>query len=171
MLHNSWDHYKKKPIDRIHAIIRTRKIITDTDKHLRLVMTLIALDCTRQSRAPNFDRCTPENQPWPLTLTRDLDPDPWPWYWPLTLTLKQGNSDVKTRFWAFDLDLWPTTLTYIARLAEVKVNLHAKDEGRRLSGLAGRVVTDSRMDATKYIIFLAWRSIMNPNYDALEGSI
>ncbi len=34
----------------------------------------------------NTDRCAPE--PWPLTL-------------------KQGNSDVKSRFLAFDLDLWP----------------------------------------------------------------
>ena len=31
-----------------------------TDKHLRLVMTPIALYCTRQSRAPNIDRCAPE---------------------------------------------------------------------------------------------------------------
>ncbi len=32
-----------------------------TDKHLRLVMVLIALYSTWQSRAPNIDRCTPEN--------------------------------------------------------------------------------------------------------------
>ncbi len=31
-----------------------------TDKHLGLVMTLIAFCCTRQSRAPNIDRCAPE---------------------------------------------------------------------------------------------------------------
>ncbi len=42
-------------------------------------MVLIALYCSRQSRAPNIDRCTPENLPWPLTLTRDLDLDLWPW--------------------------------------------------------------------------------------------
>ncbi len=28
-----------------------------TDKHLRLVMTLIALCCPRQNRTPNIDRC------------------------------------------------------------------------------------------------------------------
>ncbi len=31
-----------------------------TDKYLGLVMTLVALCCTRQSRAPNIDRCAPE---------------------------------------------------------------------------------------------------------------
>ncbi len=45
-----------------------------TDKHLRLVMTLISLCCTRQSRAPNIDRCALEIWPRPLTLTNDLDP-------------------------------------------------------------------------------------------------
>ncbi len=34
-----------------------------TDKHLRQVMTAIALCCTRQSKAPNIDHCTPENRP------------------------------------------------------------------------------------------------------------
>ncbi len=48
-----------------------------TDKHLRLVMTLIALCCTRQSRAPNIPLHV-------LTSTFDLDPWPWPdlWAWP-----------------------------------------------------------------------------------------
>ncbi len=66
-----------------------------TDKHLRVVMTLVALCCTRQSRAPNIDNCASENRPWPLTLTHDLDPDLWPW----TLTL--------TPTFALDPDLWP----------------------------------------------------------------
>ncbi len=83
-----------------------------TDKHLRLVMTPIALCFTLQSRALNIDRWAPEIWLWPLTFTRDLDPDLWPWPRPLTLTLKQGNSEIKKRFLAFDLDLWPTTLTY-----------------------------------------------------------
>ncbi len=38
------------------------------------------------------------------------------------------------------------TLTYIARLARVKVDLHAKDEGCRSNGSARRVVTDRRTD-------------------------
>ena len=50
-----------------------------TDKHLRLVMTFIALCCTRQSWAPNIDCCVPEIWPWhwprPLTLTLDFDLD------------------------------------------------------------------------------------------------
>ena len=70
-----------------------------TDKHLRLIMGAVAHCCTRQSRAPNIDHCTPEI---------------WPWHWPLTLTptltLKQGNSNVKHDSWPFGLDLWPTTL-------------------------------------------------------------
>ncbi len=40
-----------------------------TDKHLRLVMTLIALCCTWKSRAPNIDRCVPRN----LTETFDRE--------------------------------------------------------------------------------------------------
>ena len=96
----------QKQIGRIHAIICTCicPLITDTHTNkLRLVMTLIALCCTWQIRAPNFDR-------WNLTLTSDLSP--WHWPRPLTLTLKQGISDVKKQILAFDLDLWPTTLTY-----------------------------------------------------------
>ncbi len=47
-----------------------------TDNNLGLVMLLMALHCTRQSRAHNIDHCAPENWPWPLpvTLTHDLDP-------------------------------------------------------------------------------------------------
>ncbi len=91
-----------------------------TDKLLRLVMAPNALNCTRQSRAPNIDCCAPENWPWPwhLTLTQ-----------PLTLTLKQGNSDVKKRFLAFDLDLWPMTLTY----SPSRVLYHVEPENHVLS--------------------------------------
>ncbi len=60
------------------------------------------------------------------------------------------------------LDIWPTTLTYNPNLA--KVNLHAKYQGRRPNGSAVREGTDGRtdrrMDATKYIISFASRSIM-----------
>ncbi len=61
----------------------------------------------------------------------DIDPDFWPWPWPLTLTLKQGNSDLKTQLLTFDLDLWPTTLTYIHILTKVKVGPNAKNQGPR----------------------------------------
>ncbi len=84
------------------------------------------------------------------------------------LDFKLGNSYVKTRFLAFDLDLWPTTLTYDPNLAKVKVNLHTDYQGRRSNGLAGRGVidgrtdglTDRQTDATKYIISLASQSII-----------
>ena len=64
-----------------------------TDKHGRLVMKVVVLCSTRQSQAPNIDRCAPKNS----TLTHDLDP------WPLTLTFK-ATCVVETRFLAFDLD-------------------------------------------------------------------
>ncbi len=114
-----------------------------TEKHLSLV---IGACCTQQSRASSINRCAPEIWHWPLTLTHDIDLDLWPWPQPLTLTLKQANSHVKTQFWAFDLDLWPTTLTYIASLAKVKVELHAKDEGRRSNGSTMRVQTNGQAD-------------------------
>ncbi len=71
-----------------------------TDNDLRLVMVVIALCCTWQSRAPNIDRCVPYIWPWPrsLTLTPTFD-----------LDLKASNSDVDTQFLAFYLDFWPTT--------------------------------------------------------------
>ncbi len=65
---------------------------------------------------------------WPVTLTMtfDLDHDLWPW--PRPLTLKQCNSDVKHNFRHLTYDLWPTTLT---NLAKFKVDLHTKYQGRR----------------------------------------
>ena len=51
----------KSPIDRLRAITCIRPLIRDTQTNTwRLVMTAIALCCTRQSRAPNIDCCTPE---------------------------------------------------------------------------------------------------------------
>ncbi len=83
-----------------------------TDNHLRMVMVVVALCCTRQNWAPN---------------TCNIDcwmPEIWPWPRPLTLTLKQCNSDVQMRFLAFDLDLWPANLTYNPSQAKVKVDPH-----------------------------------------------
>ncbi len=65
--------------------------LSDTDKHLKVVIGVVAFYCTQQSRAPNniINRCTPEILPWR-----------WPWPDP--------NSDVKTQFLAFDLWPWPS---------------------------------------------------------------
>ncbi len=52
-------------------------------------------------------------------------------------------------------------MTYIASLAKVKVDLHAKDEARRSNGSTVRAHTNGQTDATKCIISLASRSIMN----------
>jgi len=67
----------------------------------------------------------------------------------------------------FDLDLWPTTLTYNSRLAKVKVDPHAKirskvkrfkqDSAHRQTD--GHTHTCTHMDATKCIISPAMRSI------------
>ena len=59
-------HYQLKA-DRPHPR-NCRHTPTDyrhTDKHLRLVITLIALCCTRQRQAHNINRCVPEIWPWP----------------------------------------------------------------------------------------------------------
>ncbi len=106
-----------------------------THKHLGLEMTLIALCCTRQSRAPTIDRCAPGI---------DFDLLPWPVILTLTLTLKWGNSDVNTQFLSFDLDLWPTTLTYNPGLFHVKVDPHAKNQVPRSNGSARRAQKDRR---------------------------
>ncbi len=53
----------KLKADRPHPHTDTHTAYRHTDKHLRLVMTCIALCCTRQSRAPNIDRCAPEILP------------------------------------------------------------------------------------------------------------
>ena len=62
--------------------------------------------------------------------------------WPLTLTSKECNSGVKTRFFAFDLAIWP--LTYNPNLAKVKVDLHTEYQGRRSNSSAVTEDTDGR---------------------------
>ena len=69
---------------------------------------------------------------------------------PLTLTSKQferqQNVMSKHIFSQYDLDIWPTTLTYNPNLAKVKVNPHAKNQGRRSNGSSRRVQTDKRIN-------------------------
>ncbi len=79
--------------------------------------------------------------PRPMTLTRPLTLTPT-----FDLDFKQGNHDVKTRFLAFDLDLWPTTLAYNPILVNVKVDPHAKNQGLRSNGSAVRAQTDGQTD-------------------------
>ncbi len=73
-----------------------------TDKDLRLVMTLIALCCIRQSRAPKNRLLHAQN----LILTYDLDPWPWPDLWPWHWT----NITVMSKH-----DFWHLTLTFDLR--------------------------------------------------------
>jgi len=65
----------------------------------------------------------------------------------------------RKQFSLFDLDLWPTTLTYNPRLAKIKVDPHAKTQGQRSNGSNRRVPTanghtSTHTDATKRIISL-----------------
>ena len=81
----------------------------------------------------------------------------------LTLTLtskmveRQQNVMSKHVSSRFDLDLWPTTLTFNPNLAKVKVNLYAKNQGRMSNGSSMRLITDRQTDTTKRIISHASR--------------
>ena len=48
------------------------------------------------------------------------------------------------QFSLFDLDLWPTTLTYNPKLAKVKVDPHTKNQGHRSNGSNRRAPTDKQ---------------------------
>ena len=85
----------------------------------------------------------------------DLDLDPWPWLRPLTLTLTFDlDLKAKTQFLAFDIDLWPATLTYNPNLDKVKVDLHTKNWGRRSNSSAVRALTNTRTDRCYQVHYL-----------------
>jgi len=69
----------------------------------------------------------------------------------------------RKQFSLFDLELWPTTLTHNPRLAKVKIDPHAENQGQRSNGSIRRAPTvkrtDTHTDATKRIIAPATRSI------------
>ena len=75
------------------------------------------------------------------------------------------------QFSLFDLDLWPTKMTYNPRLAKVKVDPHAKNQGQRSNGSNRRSPTEKRTDthtdATKRIIAPATRSIIHVSFTLL----
>ena len=50
------------------------------------------------------------------------------------------------QFSLFDLDFCPTTFTFNHRLAKIKVDPHAKNQGQRSSGSNRRAPTDKRTD-------------------------
>ncbi len=93
---------------------------------------------------------------YPRTLTFDLLP------WPQN-KLQDKKISCHNTFSQFDLDLWPTTLTYNPNLAKVKVDPHAKNEGHRSNISSMRGLTDRRADrrtdTTKRIIYPASQSI------------
>ncbi len=90
--------------------------------------------------APCIHRYMPDIWPLPLTLNLMLT-----FTFDLDLRAKQmmTNCIRKTRFiWPVDLDLWPTTLTYIPTLAKIRVDFHAKDEDCMSNSSTRRLVTD-----------------------------
>ncbi len=50
----------------------------------------------------------------------------------------------KYGFWACDLELWPTTLTYNPELPKVKVDLLTEDQGQRANGSGVRALKDGQ---------------------------
>jgi len=65
----------------------------------------------------------------------------------------------RKQFSLFDLDLWPTTLTYNPRLAEVKFDPHVENR-RQTVQIGEHPQTNRWADATKRIIAPATRSII-----------
>jgi len=119
---------------------------------------------------------------WPLRATRWTPPDYWQtdnWnglvmvihnYHSLNSASRVLISTcsaplVQTGEQFFTVWPWPMTLTYNPRLAEVKVDPHAKNQGQKSNGSNRRAPTDKRTDthtdATKRIISPATRSILN----------
>ena len=84
--------------------------------------------------------------------------------WVLISTAPNHWFKRKRNFSLFNLYLWPTTLTYNPRLAKVKVDPYAKNQGQTVQTgecpqTNGRTHTRTHMDATKRIISPARRSI------------
>jgi len=66
------------------------------------------------------------------------------------------------QFSLFDLDLWPTTLTYNPRLSKVKVEPHVKNQAQRSNGSNRRVPTDKRTDTHAHTRTLYTKRIISP---------
>jgi len=68
----------------------------------------------------------------------------------------------RKQFSMFDLDLWPTTLTYNPRLAKVNVDLHAKKSRSKVKWFKQESAQTNghTQDATKRIISPATQSII-----------
>ena len=72
---------------------------------------------------------------WTFTphLTFDLDPRPLP-----QNRVKDNKMSCLNTLSQFDLDLWPTTLTYNPSLVNVQVDLYVKNQGERSNGSTAR---------------------------------
>jgi len=67
----------------------------------------------------------------------------------LTCSAPLVQTGERKQFSLFDLDLWHTTLIYNPRLAKVKIDPHANNQGQRLNGSNRRAPTDKRTDTQK----------------------
>ena len=54
----------------------------------------------------------------------------------------------------YDLDLWPTTLTYNPKVAKVKVDTHAKNQGHRSNSSNRRAQTNGRTNGLYQTYYL-----------------
>ena len=107
----------QKPIDLLRKIIHISPLITDTHNFLRLTIVIL---CSKLYG--NCLCCTQQAEPLISPATRqtfDLDLECKAKYMYMAMWCQ-------TRFSAFDLDLWPTTLTYNPCLDSVKVFPHVK---------------------------------------------
>ena len=98
----------------------------------------------------------------PRQLKNHINMLNWPWPQSLTPTFDlylEANVVSKHDLLLFDLELWPTTLTYNPILAKVNVDPQIKNQRHRSNGSTVRVLTDERMDTPKGIISPALRSI------------
>ena len=117
---------------------------------LRVYLICVSLDSLLYLTNPSttIDHSAPVEKS--STTTFDLDLEHWPWPRTFDLDLKQVKRQQKVMSkhvsLLFDVDLWPTTLTYNPSLAKVKIDPHAKNQGRRSNGSSVRVLTDWRTD-------------------------
>jgi len=138
-------------------------------KNLQLLHKLKLIDCLRHATRTSSRGCHEDVSRVRQTLTRWTPPDYWQtdnsnglvmvirnYHWlnsasrvlisTCSAPLVQTGERKQFSLFFIDLDLWPTTLTYNSRLAKVKIDRQAKNQGQRSNGSNRRAPTDKRMD-------------------------
>jgi len=109
--HHQHPHQQLKLIDRLRATRWTHPDYWQTDNSNGLVMVI-------------------RNYHWLNSASRVLIS---------TCSAPLVQTGQSKQFSLLDLNLWPTTMIYNSRLAKVKVDPHAKNQGQRSNGSNGRV--------------------------------